>query len=303
MQGLRFCGDTSTVGRAAPPHRPSIIVLAGGKSRRFGRDKLAARVGGQASLARVLDRVRPVATTVRVSVSSDRRRAELRRLLRSADTEFIIDRPERWGPGPGGAIARALTESEPGPVLIVPGDMPWLETAALGRLLAEAQATGADVVAPRWGTGETEHLLQWHRDRTNVGYLPPRDAWVSAELRASELLRAVPRTALVPVGRLSTDAGSFGHLTVRADLERPTPRGVIGRGSSVRLVGAAPKRAYRDAHAQLAAGDRAGASASFRSEAEWYARADVPILARHARTDADRIAREVNRGSAPRRDR
>src|SRR5262245_43722678 len=48
----------------APTDRVSAIVLAGGRSSRFGRDKLAEPVGGTRLLHRAIAAVRPLATEV-----------------------------------------------------------------------------------------------------------------------------------------------------------------------------------------------------------------------------------------------
>jgi molybdopterin-guanine dinucleotide biosynthesis protein A len=39
----------------------SVAILAGGRSSRFGRDKLAEPIDGQPLLSRVIDAVRPIA--------------------------------------------------------------------------------------------------------------------------------------------------------------------------------------------------------------------------------------------------
>jgi molybdopterin-guanine dinucleotide biosynthesis protein A len=282
-----------------PRIRPSVVVLAGGRSLRFGRDKLAVRVAGRPSLARVLAAVRPLARDVRVSVSSAQRRAAVRAILPPGEVEFALDRPARWGPGPAGAIAQALAESGPRPVLIVPGDMPWLETAALARLVSLAESAECDVAGPCWGSGETEHLVQWHRNASDLEHLPavqePR-----LRARASEFLRAAPRTGLIPIAALTDRPVGFAHLTYASDLTRPRRRGSLRGPARLRTIAGPPKRAYRQAHAQTARGRWADAARAFRRESRWYDREGLPLLSRHALDDAYRASGTVNRGAAVR---
>ena len=46
--------------------RVSMVILAGGRSSRFGRDKLAEPIGGRPLLGRVIDAVRPLGTEILV---------------------------------------------------------------------------------------------------------------------------------------------------------------------------------------------------------------------------------------------
>lgn len=275
-----------------------VIVLAGGRSRRFGGDKLAARVKGSFALARVIARLEPLASEVIVSVPSERRRKELARLV-PPSVRFLLDQPRRWGEGPAGAIARGRDAVPMGPVLFVPGDVPWIETRALGRLVRQAQAGAADVAVPYWQSGETEHLIQWHRSRDSLRHLDRTVTGLPSSRRASEFLRAVPRTILVPVRRLSDDPRSFSHLTYPSDVDRPPLRGRAGRSARVRVIVGTPKRWYRAAGVHLRAHRPLEAAHAFLAESRWYARANLPLLAQHALEDAVRAAaRPIASGGA-----
>jgi molybdopterin-guanine dinucleotide biosynthesis protein A len=232
-----------------------------------------------------------------VSVADEEQRRALRRTV-SSPVEWRIDRDDVWGPGPGGAIARSLADSGPGSVLFLPGDLPWIETEALRRFVDAASSSGVEVAAPAWGSGETEHLVQWHvgtgNSRLAAGALRDDDG----SMRASVFLRAAARTLLVPVGSLTNRPRVFLHLTRPGDLLRPTPRGGAGsRADPWRVVGA-PKDAYASATRHNAEGNFAAAAGAFSSEARWYRAAGLPLLARHAENDAEAT---VNRASGLRR--
>ncbi|MFZ1023420.1 MAG: nucleotidyltransferase family protein, partial [Thermoplasmata archaeon] len=264
---------------------PTVVILAGGESRRFGGDKLRASIEGTPVLRRVMERVAPLATRVAVAVVSEQRAQDLRPLL-PEPAEFLIDQPQQWGAGPGGAIATGLARIPSGPVLFVPGDIPWIETAALAEFLDRATATENDVAAPCWESGETEHLLQWHRDAAKSAQYLPRGSPRSTNLRASEFLRAAPRTLLVPISRLTRRPLSFAHVTRPSDLARPRFRGRPGPARDERLVVGEPKVHYRAAHHLLSIGENERARQTFVLESEWYGRAGFPLLASHAMRDA-----------------
>lgn len=275
---------TTAASASALPSRLPVVVLAGGRSARFGRDKLAALIDGRAALAHVVERVEPLASEVIVATSSADRQRALAPLL-GRNVRFLLDRPRRWGPGPAGAMAGALEAVASGPVLFVPGDIPWAEAEALRRFVGTADANAAEVAVPYWQSGETEHLIQWHRSRETLRHLPRPMARDPGGGRASVFLRAVPRTLLVPVRGLSDRPVSFSHLTYASDLEGPTLRGEAGESAVTRIIEGTPKRKFFEAHSHLDAGRPREAARSFSAESRWYSRSGLPLLARHANAD------------------
>jgi molybdenum cofactor guanylyltransferase len=258
----------------------TLVILAGGRSTRFGRDKLRARVGGRPALARVVARAAPLATEVIVTTSTEARRQVLSRLV-PATVRFLLDRPGTEGPE--AAMEHALASGIDGPVLFLPGDIPWVETRALERFVRRSSRGSAPVAAPGWASGQTENLIQWHAGPETLRFLPGR---VSTSGRASEFLRAAPLTRIVPVAALTRRAASFAHLNLPSDLTHPARRGRLGAPGPDRLVGATPKRLYRRAHRYLEHRRRFAAARSFALEARWYARSGLGLLAQHAFADA-----------------
>lgn len=277
-----------------------VVVLAGGRSRRFDGDKLTARVNGRSVLARVVRRIAPLASEAVVVTSSKARQVELAPHLPSS-VRVIHDSPLRWGHGPAAAMASARDQLGEGPILFVPGDVPWIETRALHRFIAWATASQADVAAPRWHGGQTEHLVQWQRDAAILSRLPwTRTERAPTSWRASEFLRAAPRTVFIPIAGLTAHPHSFSHITFVKDLTRPTLRGVIERNDPEVIVEGTPKRSYQRAHAALQRGDPREAARRFTDEARWYERTGLPILAQHAQADATRARSPEGRGTAGR---
>jgi molybdenum cofactor guanylyltransferase len=128
----------------------AVVVLAGGRSRRFGSDKLSARVGGaqgraphatgEALLDRVLERLPADAALIVVG--------PVRRLQRVAD--FVREDPPYGGPAAALAtgLRRAL-QSSASQFAVLPGDAPYAGLAVSALLAAvtdspEAVAVGVD---------------------------------------------------------------------------------------------------------------------------------------------------------------
>jgi len=112
------------------PLAVSGIVLAGGRSRRFGSDKLAARVGGGTLLDRSVAALASVAVDLVVVIApgNDRVPAPASRPLR------VVADPEAHG-GPLVGLLTGLEAVEQPLVIVVGGDMPTLRPDVL-RLLA-----------------------------------------------------------------------------------------------------------------------------------------------------------------------
>ena len=114
----------------------SAIVLAGGRSSRFGRDKLAEPIDGVPMLWRTIEAVRAVVDEVVVVTARDSTMT-----LPSAVQEVHDD-----GGGPLVGALAGLLEASGDTALVVGGDMPWLHHDVLIALI-ECVGPGVTAVA------------------------------------------------------------------------------------------------------------------------------------------------------------
>jgi molybdopterin-guanine dinucleotide biosynthesis protein A len=126
------------------------IVLAGGRSRRFGSDKLAAALDGASLLSRTIAAVEPIADIVIVAGPG---RPKVPHSGERPAT--MVEDPVPFG-GPLVALANVLERGIPDPVtslaIVVGGDMPRLVPAVLramlDRLAADAELDAVLLEAP-----------------------------------------------------------------------------------------------------------------------------------------------------------
>ncbi len=111
------------------------IVLAGGRSSRFGRDKLVEIVDGQSLLDRAILAVAAVASDVVVVIAPGGDRPI------PAGARLVHDTTAFQGPLAGLAIGLVALEPDVDRAIVVGGDMPSLIPAVLARLLAALGAT------------------------------------------------------------------------------------------------------------------------------------------------------------------
>jgi molybdopterin-guanine dinucleotide biosynthesis protein A len=130
--------DENTLSRLEPAI--SVIVLAGGQSRRFGRDKSLLEIEGRPLLTRTVDKLATLSDDL-IVVTNDPTHSRL--LDRTA--RLVPD--ERPGLGSLMGIYSGLKEARHAHALVVACDMPFLNLALIRYMLPLADAH--DVVIPQ----------------------------------------------------------------------------------------------------------------------------------------------------------
>ncbi len=181
----------------------TVVVLAGGQSRRFGSDKLAAPVAGATVLDSLLSSL-PTHWPV-VSVGPERR------VCRSVT--WTREDPPGGGPLAGIAAGVALVDTDC--TLVVAGDMPWAGPACVTAVqtLVGTPAVAAAFVRDR--TGHVNPLLAAYRTDALRHALP-----IPAHDRPAKLLLALPHVEVVVTGRAAADVDTPADLAA-ADVDTP----------------------------------------------------------------------------------
>jgi molybdopterin-guanine dinucleotide biosynthesis protein A len=173
------------------------VVLAGGRSSRFGSDKLAAELDGVPLLHHAVTRVAEVTGDVVVVLASD---AEEPSMPRGPSVTFARDAVADEGPLAGTLAGIALVTTRL--ALVVGGDMPDLSTAVLREMLSVARRTDAGAVALQDGDRfrPLPAVLRVESARTAA---PPLLADGERRLRA--LVRALDPTVIDEASWLTLD--------------------------------------------------------------------------------------------------
>ena len=184
------------------------VVLAGGKSKRLGRDKMREIVGKEAVIQRVVRQVSPLSSEVL--------------LVTAPGQSFPPGLPGKVvydiypGAGSLGGLYTGLVYAASFHSLVVASDMPFLNKALLQRLLE--LAPGYDVVIPRWnGYLEALHAV-YSKD-----CLGPIERLIArGELKILEFFPLVKVRYLEEdeINRLDPKRLSFFNINTQEDLER-----------------------------------------------------------------------------------
>lgn len=122
------------------------VVLAGGRSSRFGRDKLAEPLRGRPLLDHAVLAAASVATEVLVLVPAVGDAPRLPRMPQGQGATIVVVRdPEPFG-GPLVAVLAGLERAREPLALVLGGDMPDLSRDVLVRLVRALDASEADAV-------------------------------------------------------------------------------------------------------------------------------------------------------------
>ena len=190
------------------------IVLAGGRSSRFGSDKLAATIGGTTLLDRAVHAVAVVAAEVVVVLAPG-----VERRLGPTDTpiRFVAD-PEAFE-GPLVGLLAGLEIVEQPLVIVAGGDMPNLHPEVLGLLIRSLAAADSSVTAVALRSRGTVSPLPV-AVRTGAATDVARRLVADGERRLRSLFDHLPTRVLEEIEwrALDPDGGSLRDVDLPSDL-------------------------------------------------------------------------------------
>ena len=187
------------------------IVLAGGLSRRLGRDKAVESFGGEPLVRRVIERLSALTDETVVVVNSEARGAELP-LPEDATTAVDIYADS----GSLGGIFTGLTTASNDWGLVVACDMPFLNVALMKHMVA--LRSGYDAVVP---------FLDGYPEPTHALYSKACLPHIERRLKAGRLKIAgffddvrVRRVDADAIDRFDSERLSFFNVNTPEDLSR-----------------------------------------------------------------------------------
>ena len=187
------------------------VILAGGLSRRLGRDKALVSISDQPLIQRVIERVEQLSQEIVVVVADQNRAADL---PLAKEHRVVLDRYP--GTGSLGGIFSGLDAASNGWTLVVACDMPFLNLALLRRMMALTE--DADAVVPLIdGRPEPTHALY---SKACLPFIEPR--LISGDLKISGFYDQVRVRYLSEedVAALDPEFLSFFNVNTPEDLDR-----------------------------------------------------------------------------------
>lgn len=193
---------------------PSALVLAGGRSERFGRPKALVEMLGRPLVAHVAAALAPLAEDIIVSVADDETAGTIEEAL--PHVRFVVD--QRWSAGPIEGFRQGFRVAHGAVVLVAPCDAPFLRTE-LYRLLLSALGD-SDAAVPRRSVFDPVRAAY---RRSPVVHLLESPADVPSPSALVDLLHPV----FLDESQLRTadpELASFFDVNTPADLEKARER-------------------------------------------------------------------------------
>jgi molybdopterin-guanine dinucleotide biosynthesis protein A len=130
------------------------IILAGGPSIRFGRNKALVRLNDKPLIQYVIDQISKITETIVVTISKNDSIKEFQKILPS-HIEIIKDDGGLKSPLTG--LKSGLNKFSEGYIATIACDMPFIKSEVLKLLFK--RVIGFDLAIPRWPNGYLEPLL------------------------------------------------------------------------------------------------------------------------------------------------
>jgi len=264
------------------------LILAGGESRRFGDNKLVAKIDGSTVIDRVFNNLSRTVNRIFVSV---RNRSQERVLLErcifiNSDSfgGFVYDINNCGGPLCGILSFKGVGDEE---VIVVPGDVPWITYDALESFLNISREYFAYVSSPIWGNGFIESLIIYFSRRKLTEYT---DILYGIRLngRPSDFHRIGESVLFIPVSYLTDSPKEFAHVNYVGDLENPKAKnpfqGVVNDFISIKRDSPKESFLYR-ALESFRRDDFIGGLKNLVEELEFYVEKNLFLLAEHVALD------------------
>lgn len=192
------------------------LVLAGGRSERFGGKKAFAELAGRPLILHVLQSAMDVADEVVLAIGREDRVASYAKLVPKS-IRILKDTMHEKTPLVGIVTGFEVMKSEYSVVLSC--DTPFVQEAVLDLLFT--RALESDAAVPKWPNGEIEPLQSVYRVRPSL--LAAKLALSEHRFRNLDMIKRLRKVAYVPIRdikRIDGNLITFFNVNTRRDLRR-----------------------------------------------------------------------------------
>ena len=197
----------------------SVIILAGGLSRRIGQNKPLILVGGKPLIAHVLSAAKRVTDNVTVVVNGPAQERGLGRVL--PQTKFVVDDRARYpeSTGPILGMATGFRSVGAGYAAVLPCDVPFVSSEVLDHLFSRCR--GGDAAIPVWPDGKWEPLQAVYNVESSIVAFDNTIGEGKLDIiSAIKALRKVSYVSTEELRKFDRDLLTFFNVNKKEDLEK-----------------------------------------------------------------------------------
>jgi molybdopterin-guanine dinucleotide biosynthesis protein A len=199
------------------------LILAGGKSKRFKRNKALIKLRNEPLLVHVIRRVMELTHEIVVVIGKKDESNAFTAVLPTA-VRTVKDKME--GKGPLVGIVTGMEELTSKYALVLPCDSPFIKRKVLEYLIRKAK--GVDAVIPRWPNGYVEPLHAVYRVVPSIS--AAKDALRNKELRITDMIKRLNKVIYVGVNEIKqydNELISFFNINALEDLKRAYEKCIV----------------------------------------------------------------------------
>ena len=196
--------------------KTSAIVLAGGSSSRFGKDKGIATLAGKPLMNHVVDAIRRIVDETIVVTSSSERVTKYETIVPDS-VKFVEDIQESNGPLIGALTGFTVASGKY--ALILPFDTPFVSREVV--LLMFELCMGRSAVIPLWPNGQIEPLHAIYQVRLATAAAEAAVAEGRSDMRGMiEKMHHVRFISTIALQEFDPELKSFFNINTPLDLKR-----------------------------------------------------------------------------------
>ena len=204
----------------------SIIILAGGRSKRLGREKGLVALAGKPLILHVLERIKNIAKEIIVVVSSEIQKENFEKVVGNA-AHIVVDKFNIRSPLVGALTGFEAADEEKS--LLLPCDTPFVSREIASFLLDICRKRAAAI--PRWPDGKIEPLQAAYD--TKMGLEASKEALKEGKMDLRSMiskLRGVRYISTLVIREFDPKMLTFFNINTLVDLrkaERIISQGII----------------------------------------------------------------------------
>jgi len=194
----------------------SAVILAGGFSRRFGKDKGLVVLAGKPLVLHVIERVYNIVEEIVVVVSSKDQKEKFEILLEKK-AKLVIDKNESQSPLVGAMTGFESAQGEFS--LLLPCDTPLVSTQIVQFLLD--MCTDRSAAIPRWPSGYIEPLQAAYHTKSALAAAKTALEQGNMNMRSMiDNLRRVRYVSTMVLEQMEPELLTFFNINIPQDLKR-----------------------------------------------------------------------------------
>lgn len=190
------------------------LILAGGRSKRVGKDKALTKLGDKPLLLHVVERVMAMTSEIKVIIGKNSMIDDYATILPSS-IGILKDTIYRRGPLSG--ILTGLENASSEYALVLPCDSPFVKRGVLAHLVYRAH--GIDAAVPQWPNGNIEPLHAVYQVSSSLA--AAKAAMTKNEFQLGKMIRRLNKVSYVSTDYLrkfDSKLMTFFNINSKEDL-------------------------------------------------------------------------------------